>query len=60
METVRFTPKSEINMFLKANGYDELKEGVSARELLKRPNVTMYMLMPYLDRNCLLYTSRCV
>ena len=50
LETVRFTPKSEINMFLKANGYDELKEGVSARELLKRPNVTMYMLMPYLDR----------
>lgn len=50
LETVRFTPKSEINMFLKANGYDELKEGVSARELLKRPNVTMDMLMPYLDR----------
>ena len=50
LETVRFTPKSEINRFLKDNGYDELKEGVSARELLKRPNITMDILMPYLDR----------
>lgn len=50
LDTIRFTPKSSINEYLKENGYDEIKEGISARELLKRPNITLEILHPYLDK----------
>lgn len=53
LESVRYTPKSEINAYLKELGYDELKEGISALELLKRPAVTMDVLKAFLDREIL-------
>lgn len=48
---VRFTPKSSINQKLKENGLDEVKEGTSAAELLKRPGITIALLQPYLDQH---------
>lgn len=50
LDSVRFTPKSEINTLLKEAGYEELKEGISAKELLKRPNITIAYIQPYLDK----------
>lgn len=50
LETTRYTPKSAMNQYLKEQGYDELKEGISAKELLKRPGITMDILAPYLDQ----------
>lgn len=50
LETIRFTPKSEINNKLKELGLDELKDGISACEILKRPLITISILQPYLDR----------
>ncbi|MGL5541576.1 MAG: tRNA uridine-5-carboxymethylaminomethyl(34) synthesis enzyme MnmG, partial [Erysipelotrichaceae bacterium] len=49
LETTRFTPKSSINAQLEARGIDTLKEGISAMELLKRPNVTMDWLSAYCE-----------
>lgn len=37
LSEIRFTPKSEINTYLHTIGYETLKEGISALELLKRP-----------------------
>ncbi|MGX8832944.1 tRNA uridine-5-carboxymethylaminomethyl(34) synthesis enzyme MnmG [Amedibacillus sp. YH-ame6] len=51
LSSIRFTPKSQINEHLKTLGYEELKEGISAQELLKRPSITMDVLRPYLDRD---------
>ncbi|MGN1344600.1 MAG: tRNA uridine-5-carboxymethylaminomethyl(34) synthesis enzyme MnmG [Traorella sp.] len=49
LKQIRFTPKSEVNTYLKENGFDELHDGMSAIELLKRPKVTLKGLMPYID-----------
>ena len=46
-EEIRFTPKSEVNDYLRAIGYEPLKEGISVRDLLKRPNITLAALQPY-------------
>ena len=43
-EEIRFTPKSEVNDYLRAIGYEPLKEGISVRDLLKRPNITLAAL----------------
>lgn len=51
LNTVRFTPKSEINSFLAEAGYEPLHNGISANELLKRPKVTMHEILPYLDKD---------
>ncbi|MEG0735624.1 MAG: tRNA uridine-5-carboxymethylaminomethyl(34) synthesis enzyme MnmG [Longicatena sp.] len=51
LSSIRFTPKSQINEHLKTLGYEELKEGISAQELLKRPSITIDVLRPYLDRD---------
>lgn len=37
LQEIRFTPKSEINTYLHTIGYETLKEGISALDLLKRP-----------------------
>lgn len=50
MQSARFTPKSSINQRLKALGYEDLKEGISAAELLKRPNITMEVVAPYINK----------
>lgn len=48
LKNIRFTPKSAINIQLKKIGYDDLKEGISAAELLKRPQVTIEVIQPYM------------
>lgn len=49
---IRFTPKHEINGYLKEIGYDTLHDGISAKELLRRPHVTMQGLMTYTNIAC--------
>lgn len=49
VKDVRFTPKSPVNEYLQALGYEPLKEGISAFELLRRPKVTIAGLQPYAD-----------
>lgn len=51
LNTVRFTPKSEINTILSEAGYEPLHNGISANELLKRPKVTMKEILPYLEKD---------
>ena len=49
LDTIRFTPKSEINEMLVELGSAPLKEGISARELLQRPEVNYDLLVPYIE-----------
>ena len=49
LDTIRFTPKSEINEMLVELGSTPLKEGISARELLQRPEVNYDLLVPYIE-----------
>lgn len=49
VKDVRFTPKSAVNEYLREFGYEPLKEGISAFELLRRPKVTIAGLQPYAD-----------
>ena len=51
LNEVRFTPKSKINEDLKALNLTTLEYGISALELLKRPNVTLEIIMPYIEGN---------
>lgn len=48
LQEVRFTPKSEVNVYLKELDYDTLHDGISAYELIRRPRVTIKGLEPYL------------
>jgi tRNA uridine 5-carboxymethylaminomethyl modification enzyme len=49
LDTIRFTPKSEINHLLKEMNSTLLKEGISAKELLQRPEMNYDLLMPYIE-----------
>ncbi len=49
LNQIRFTPKSSINGYLKTIGFETLKDGISALELLKRPAVHLSEMMPYLE-----------
>ena len=49
LKAIRFTVKSEVNTYLHTLGYEDLKEGISALELLKRPNITLEGLKSYTD-----------
>lgn len=49
LEQLRFTPKSPINAYLKQRGLEPLKDGISALELLKRPQMTLSDMAPYLS-----------
>ena len=40
LSTVRITPKADVNNYLKKIGSSELKDGTSALDLLKRPEVS--------------------
>jgi tRNA uridine 5-carboxymethylaminomethyl modification enzyme len=51
LNEVRFTPKSKINEDLKALNLTTLEYGISALELLKRPNVTLELIIPYIEGN---------
>ncbi|MEG0314611.1 MAG: tRNA uridine-5-carboxymethylaminomethyl(34) synthesis enzyme MnmG [Erysipelotrichaceae bacterium] len=47
LSNIRFTPKSDINDYLLEIGSEKLNEGISALELLKRPNVTLKDIESY-------------
>lgn len=49
LETIRFTPKSTINELLENINSSRLKEGISAKALIQRPEITYELLMPYLE-----------
>lgn len=46
----RFTPKSEIQTYLSELGFEPLKEGVSALDLIKRPGVSIQSMHAYLPK----------
>ena len=49
MRNIRFTPKDNVSTYLTQLGFEPLKEGIDAAELLKRPQVTFAGLKPYLQ-----------
>ena len=49
LDSIRFTPKSDINDLLVSLDSTPLKEGISARELLQRPEVDYDLLIPYIE-----------
>lgn len=46
---IRFTPASSISSYLSELGFSPLQEGISAYDLLKRPQITLQGLQPYMD-----------
>lgn len=49
LKTIRFTPKHEINQLLDKVGSTRLTEGISAKELVQRPEVTYQSILEYVD-----------
>lgn len=49
MEEIRFTPKHEINDLIEALGSTRLTEGISARGLIQRPELSYQVIRPYID-----------
>lgn len=49
LDTIRFTPKHEINDLLEKCHSTRLTEGISAKELIKRPELSYELLLPYID-----------
>lgn len=49
LKELRFSPKSSVNTYLKEVGFEPLKDGISALELLKRPNVQLSGLLAYME-----------
>lgn len=49
LKTIRFTPKDDINDMLVLNHSSHLKEGISAKELIQRPEITYQMIKPYIE-----------
>ncbi len=49
LANIRFTPKSEVSQYLESIGFEKLKDGMSALDLIKRPNVTIQGLSPYMN-----------
>lgn len=45
----RFTPKHDINNYLVSLGYEKLTEGITAYDLLKRPNVECKVILQELN-----------
>ncbi len=50
LQTIRFTPKHEINDVLEKYGSSRLHEGISAKELIQRPEITYNIIEPYVER----------
>lgn len=48
LETIRFTPKHEINQLLENLESSRLTEGISAKALLQRPEMDYQKLKPYI------------
>lgn len=53
LETIRFTPKHEINEMLEKLGSTRLNEGVSAKALLQRPEIDYQKIKPYIGETSL-------
>lgn len=51
LEETKFSVNSEVNELLESIGYERLSDGISALELLKRPNITCQNLQPYLPKD---------
>lgn len=49
LKTIRFTPSSSLAAYLLQLGFAPLNEGITAYDLLKRPEITLANLRPYLD-----------
>lgn len=49
LDTIHFSPKSEINDLLEEKGLTRLKEGVTARAILQRPELVYEDLLPYIE-----------
>ncbi len=49
LDTIHFSPKSEINDLLEEKGSIRLKEGVTARAILQRPELVYEDLLPYIE-----------
>lgn len=49
LETIRFTPKHEINNLLEQIGSTRLTEGISAKSLIQRPEMKYEYLREYID-----------
>lgn len=49
LNTIHFSPKSEINDLLEEKGSTRLKEGVTARAILQRPELVYEDLLPYIE-----------
>ena len=49
LDTIHFSPKSEINDVLEEKGSTRLKEGVTARAILQRPELVYEDLLPYIE-----------
>ena len=49
LDTIHFSPKSEINELLEKKGSTRLKEGVTARAILQRPELIYEDLLPYIE-----------
>lgn len=51
LETIRFTPKHEINDVLEQLGSSRLNEGISAKALLQRPEMDYQKLKPFIEES---------
>lgn len=49
LKSIRFTPKHPINEMIEAKGSTRLNEGVSAKSLMQRPEITYFDIEPYLE-----------
>ncbi|HCY52789.1 MAG TPA: tRNA uridine-5-carboxymethylaminomethyl(34) synthesis enzyme MnmG [Kandleria vitulina] len=58
LKTIRFTPKSDINDRIEELGSTRLKEGIRAKELLQRPELTYEKIKDYLGETDLTKEER--
>ncbi|MDE6953034.1 MAG: tRNA uridine-5-carboxymethylaminomethyl(34) synthesis enzyme MnmG [Erysipelotrichales bacterium] len=49
LDTIRFTPKHEINDILEELGSTRLTEGISAKSLLQRPEMDYQKIKPFIE-----------
>ncbi|WP_027088551.1 tRNA uridine-5-carboxymethylaminomethyl(34) synthesis enzyme MnmG [Thomasclavelia saccharogumia] len=49
LDTIRFTPKHPINEVLEQLGSTRLTEGISAKELIKRPELDYQKILPFVE-----------
>lgn len=60
LQDIRFTPKSEINAYITSLDFEPLKDGISAKELLKRPKITLQGILPYTNLQAEADVIKCV